>query len=62
MAAHFSTHSASIGPGDSGQHGSGQFAPCIPAGLGNDDGDNPFAGREKVSNAPKYGWGVGVWV
>jgi hypothetical protein len=29
MAAHFSTHSASIGQGNSGQGGSGQGAPCI---------------------------------
>jgi LmeA-like phospholipid-binding len=34
MAAHFSTHSASIGQGDSGQDGSGQGAPCIRRRVG----------------------------
>ena len=34
MAAHFSTHRASIGPGDSGQDGSGQGAPCIRRRVG----------------------------
>lgn len=34
MAAHFSTHSASIGQGDSGQGGSGQGAPCIRRRVG----------------------------
>ena len=34
MAAHFSTHRASIGPGDSGQDGTGQGAPCIRRRVG----------------------------
>ena len=44
MAAHFSTHSASIGPATAVGTAAGRARRAFAAGLGDDDGDNPFAG------------------